>query len=941
MNPEGRIKHNHCIFLTILFVSLMLTACMTPSILVTREQNRGDNSFNGHQYNEAIAHYTQMLTSSKKLGIYRNFAMEAEVYRKIANCYTMIGRYEEALDNINQATLLDSLNQNLLGRMEDYRDEGQIYVYMGSFYSGMTSLEKSLAMSEKLEQSIKNVNRLSSADTYLALSQIYAAMGRSADALPLSEKALSIFRSANDARGEMESLLNIGTIYSYQGDINPARQFTENSLKIARENKMGMARHYQLLASVSSSMGEYENALRYQEKALDEANRYGIAAQVIWSTIGMGDIYRELGDIDHAEKYFNAAKEGKDTLSMTSGSLEASLELRLGDFSGANKYFSSEGSLNGLAISALRMAELMIGKEERDSAVMLLNQAGNAFRLTDNIQGLSNVQILLAKVYIDAGNPLRAGTLLDSALKATEFPETIWQAWFQKGRMYEVLKRTDNAIQSYRNAISVIERIRGNLTIDEFKSTFFDSKREVYDRLIHMLLRENNLVDAFQVSEQARARAFYDILANKKIDFRGSVPGDLISKEQEKRLEMQQLYKLLQRGEKEATDTAGSGGDEIKRIRESLAGVQAEYEDILRMLKLNNPAYADMVSAKPVLLPDLQSHLDTRTAVMAYWISDNELVYWLITHSGIAGGTVKINNNDLSGIIKDTRSAIRSNEPENTTAGLSRLYRLLFEPVENQMENISNLVVIPNGALHFLPFQALIDNQGEYLVQKYNIVYSPSAGIYIICNDRLVRRGMRFMGMALSDVTVDNKTGLPGTDDELRKILPLFPDNISSFGMQSTETFAKKNAGDYNFIHFATHGSYNYKQPLYSYLLFPPSQEDDGRLNVYEVLEMNLNAKLVTLSACETGLGNLTRGDEITGLSRAFLFAGSSSVLVSLWSVADYSTSMLMTKFYGYLKDHTLQEALTLAQRDVIKVYPQPLYWSPFILIGNGNISGN
>jgi len=101
---------------------------------------------------------------------------------------------------------------------------------------------------------------------------------------------------------------------------------------------------------------------------------------------------------------------------------------------------------------------------------------------------------------------------------------------------------------------------------------------------------------------------------------------------------------------------------------------------------------------------------------------------------------------------------------------------------------------------------------------------------------------------------------------------------------------------------------------------------------------MNINAKLVTLSSFETGLGNINQGDELTGLSRAFLFAGSSSVIVSLWSVVDYPTSLLMSIFYGYLKTHSMQEALTLAQHDVIKVYPQPLYCSPFIIIGNGQI---
>jgi CHAT domain-containing protein len=509
------------------------------------------------------------------------------------------------------------------------------------------------------------------------------------------------------------------------------------------------------------------------------------------------------------------------------------------------------------------------------------------------------------------------------------------------GRMYEVLNQDDKAIEYYRNSIAVIEKIRGNLTIDKFKSSFFNSKREVYDRLINILLKNNKPVEAFQFSEQARARAFYDILANKKIDFRGSLPWDLVSLEQEKRIEMQKLYRLLQREDVSASETEGSRNADIKQIRNALAQTQAEYEEIIQQIKLNNPSYAEMVTAQPVNLSDLQSRLDTKTAVLAYWISEKELIIWLITHSEVTSKTVNIDNTSLTAIIEKARRSIQSNSPGETNRDLSQLYQLLLAPVENNLTSFSHLVIIPNGALHFLPFQALINEKGEYLVQKFSLLYSPSASVYIICNDRLIKSGSRFMGMALSDIVVENKVGLPGTEDEVRNILPLFSDNISAFGKQSTETFVKKNAGNYNFIHFATHGSYNYRQPLYSYLLFPPSEEDDGRLNVYEVFELNINAKLVTLSACETGLGNVSQGDELTGLSRAFLFAGSSSVIVSLWAVADYPTSLLMTNFYRYLKEHPMQEALTLAQRDVIGVYPQPLYWSPFILIGNGQVSAN
>jgi CHAT domain-containing protein/Tfp pilus assembly protein PilF len=940
---RSRSDNTSFLFICLLFAVTIvsITSCITPSIKVTTEQNKGDMLFNQHKYGEAIIHYEQMYEASKKLGIYRNYDRESEVLRKIANGYEMMGKYDEAMLHVNEAILIDSTGSNLINKVTDYSHKGKIYVYMGSYFRGIESLERALALSEKMDQSLKNSNRLPIADIYLTLAQLYAVMGKSNEALNYSDKALSIFRQAGEARGEMESYLTLGTIFSDQGDNITSRKFIENSLKIALDNFFGTARHYQILASIESSMGEYEQALRYQQMSLDEAEKSGIVAQIIWATIGMGDIYRELGDTDQAEKYYRSAKEGKDTVMIKAGSLEASIGLRLGDPTSANRYFSSEGSVTGKAITSFRMAELLLNSGKNDSSFLMLRQAAKDFNTAGNLQGLSNTRVLMGKILVDKGNNTRALSLLDSALATTEFPETQWQAWYQKGRMYENIKQDESAIEAYRNSISVIEKIRGNLTIDEFKSTFFDSKRDVYNRLINLLLKNNDPEGAFQFSEQDRARAFYDILANKKIDFRGAAYGDLISKEQEKRLEMQKLYRLLQKSISSVSESPGVQTAEVVQLRQAIAEDQAEYEEILQKIKLNNSSYADVVAAEPVKLSALRSELDDKTAMLVYWISDEDIIIWSISRAGISGTKVKMSSSDLSSLIEKTRRAIQSNLTEAANDGLSKLYNLLITPAGNGLARFSNLIIIPNGALHFLPFQALRNPKGEYLVQNFNLVYAPSAGVYKICNDRVVKNGSRFMGMALSDLSIENKPGLPGTEDELRKILPLFPENVSAFGQQGTESFVKKNAATCNFIHFATHGSYNYKQPLYSHLLMPASEEDDGLLNVYEVLEMNINAKLVTLSACETGLGNISQGDELTGLSRAFLFAGSSSVIVSLWAVADYPTSLLMSTFYSYLKVHPVQEALTLAQRDVLKIYPQPLYWSPFILIGNGHISAN
>jgi len=903
---------------------VIITSCATPSIRVTTEQNEGDVYFNRHEYNEAVRHYTMMLDASKKLGIYRNPSMESDVYRKIANCFEMTGDYESALSTLREAFKIDSVNNYLNNLITDFRQQGKIFVYMGLNQDGIRVLEKCLSLSNGMDQSLKNVNKISIADNYLVLGQLYSAMGQTGKAMDYTEKAQLLFQQTNDSRGEMESILTLANIKSDLGDIFESRLLAEKSLKKALDLKLGTSRHNQLLASIFAETGEYENALRYQEKALAEAGDFKIMGQLIWTTIGMGDIYSKLGDFNKAEKYYREARLLKDTLEMNTKSLDASLNLRMGEIVSANKYFSEQGSYTGEAISSLRIAELLIKKNKPDSAIIFLDLSEEKFKAAGNREGLNNVLLLKGRVLVDKGNTAAALPLLDSASMSTDFPETAWQSYFHLGRLYENIRQDEKAVESYRNSISIIEKIRGNLTIDEFKSSYFDSKREVYDSLLRLLMKMDRTGEAFQVSEEARARAFYDILANKKIDYKGSVPGDLISLEQAKRIEIQKLYKLLQKsdaGESEGKQTRASGK---QLLRSTLSLAQSEYEEIIRKIKLNNPAYAEIVAAETVNINDLKKKLDDRTAILAYWLSEDQLTCWFLTKSETVSKIIKIDEAQLITLVEDARKSISSNSSDETTDKLSKLYSILIAPLEIKTELYPNLVIIPNEPLHFLPFQALIDSRGHFLVEKHNFLYAPSASVFMVCNNRKKNARASFIGMALSDIIIDNKPGLPGTEDELRKILPLFTDNVSAIGKESTETFVKKNAGNYSFIHFATHGSYNYKKPLYSYLLFNPSDEDDGRLNVFEVLELSLNANLVTLSACETGLGNISQGDELVGLSRAFLFAGSSSVVVSLWAVSDYPTSLLMANFYRYLNDHNLQEALTLAQRDVIKIYPQP-----------------
>jgi CHAT domain-containing protein len=216
---------------------------------------------------------------------------------------------------------------------------------------------------------------------------------------------------------------------------------------------------------------------------------------------------------------------------------------------------------------------------------------------------------------------------------------------------------------------------------------------------------------------------------------------------------------------------------------------------------------------------------------------------------------------------------------------------------------------------------------------------------------------MKLLAGAVGNESLNGFDALPATAIEVSTLGSMYKDDIADdvVGKPFTETFFKTNAHNYAMLHLATHGIFNASQPLHSYLLMHPTDRDDGLLTIDEIFSLELNSDLVALSACETALGDLSRGDELVGLSRAFIYAGAPAVIVSLWKVDDASTAWLMARFHKHLVEgKSMAQALTFAQRELLKSAAvkgntnvqalkidavkasQPDHWAPFILIGDG-----
>ena len=944
---KGIISH----FFIFLVAGILFFSCKTPSILVTQEQQKGDYYSNQHNYQQAIVHYKNCLDASAKLGTFRNLDMEADICRKIAHAHSVQGQFDEALHFAGQAYQRDSIQQNEREIIEDYRMMGEIHLYMGDFQHGIPILEHALSLNEGMESSMKGLNQQSVADTYLALAQVYSALGKFPVALQYIDFALDLYKRSNDKDGMMEGQLLKGNVLVNQGQIAEGTGLLLASLETATGMDLSAARQHQSLGEAYSLTADFEQALRHKMSALDEAYNSRIIPQMVWSNMGVGDSYADLGDYENATKYYTRALAVKDTAQMEALALQASSDMRLGNLQQAQQYYTSIQSGVASGLVSLKMGEASFEAGNPDEAIEHYTQASSYFQDAGVMEGKAKANLRIADIYITQENYQAAASYLIEANRSASSDETRWEIFYQSGRMHEGTGLQDSAIVSYKNAVRIIETIRGRFTIEEYKTKYIENKVRVYDRLIRILLESGQPEEAFHYAERARARAFLDMIGNQKVDVKQSSDKELISQEQDLRLRLNSLSKMIH-----ADDLGSTRGLSRYQVEKELMDAREEYTNLLERIKLENSEYASMVSVYPPGLDEIQEKLDNKTAMLAYWISENYMAMWVLSHSSISAYFAGYGSNEIAKDVSDCRRAVRRVSdfrggnlaqvtPSGTQGGgvrssieqLIYVYDQLVKPVEKNLAGFTHLGIIPNGSLHFLPFQALITNDRKFLIEKYNIFYTPSASVYVFCKDKKQAEITEVLAMALGDLDLGDFSGLPGTKYEVNQIGNIFENVTLRFEQESTESYVKGNASNYTYIHLATHGLMDINQPLYSYLLFNSTEEDDGLLTVNEVFGLDLSANLVTLSACQTGLGDLSQGDEIIGLSRAFLYAGSPAVIVSLWSVADQPTAILMTNFYKNLGNYSPQESLRIAQLEVMKQFPSPFYWAPFQLIGRGN----
>jgi len=489
-------------------------------------------------------------------------------------------------------------------------------------------------------------------------------------------------------------------------------------------------------------------------------------------------------------------------------------------------------------------------------------------------------------------------------------------------RAYAELGRTDEALAASREAVRHVEDIRADLGDSDLRSGYFEGKQGIYQQAVFLALQAQHPDEAFGLAERSRSRTFLDLLGSSTT----------LSKGRTRALVDEEVRLRARLSEAQAQAQEGPESPESDRSRAEIEALDRDYRAFLARVRKESLEQASLMVVEPVTLSEIQGLLPPEVTLLEYLVGDGGVVVWVVERERSTVVMLPGDRQSLITQVRKFRTAITKQAPIGDVQSQARaLYRRLLEPARQEIRG-TRVVIVPHGVLHYLPFGALRSANGRWLVQDLAVSTLPSASVLRYLADK--GTGASSQALVVGNPDLGAELALPWAEREARMVGQREPGSTVLVRGEATEAQVKKLLGGAGVVHLATHGELSEDDPLSSAMLLVPGAGEDGRLEVREVFGLDLHARLVVLSACETGLGKLSRGDELVGLQRAFLYAGTPAVVTTLWKVDDRATFELVRSFYGRLESAGPVEALRQAQLETMRAFPHPYAWAAFGLTG-------
>ncbi len=865
---------------------------------VSARNNLGEMYDKLGRYTEALAQHQQAQEACAVAGDMCG-GHEANILANLGRDYVNLGDYDQGLDALQQA--LEAARA-----VPDQNLEGTILNSMGAANSHLARYGEALAQFHAAQDVFQAIGFLEGLEaTHINIGELFQQTGRPQDALREYEAARELAAQIPDPEGEATVIGNVATVYQETGQYEEAIRGNQAALEIWQRigNIDGQAVTHNALGVIMTYLGQFETAEQHYQAAVDLRVQAGDPNGIAVTASNLADLYYQLGRYDEALQ--QAIKSRDQAHSIGAAALEvsaldnmAAIQQELGQY--------EDAQANHRAALTIRQA---IGdrRGEGASRVNLGSLYGDQNKYPD---ALAQYQAAL-KIFEETGQITEQAQLLGNI-----------------GRIYRHQRNLAEAIRSSQEAVEVSESVQGMVRVEELATSFAAGQLWLYNQLIDMLVESGEPGMAFNYAERARARAFLDQIGNQRVDLHAGADAGLLAQEQGLRERVAGLQNELN------AESAKPIDQQNKLLLDSLSAnleqARKDYQELFVRLQLESPEYASLVSVTTLSLEDVQKQvLDTETTLIEYFVLDDQVLAWVIDQEGSELVTLDKARDDLRKQVEFLRNLITSREFD---AAAADLYNALFAPLKPHIHR-PNLVIVPHGVLHYLPFAALWDAEnGRYLVQDYALSYAPSASaLKFILAKRSPDDG-RVLAMGNPDGS------LPYAKDEAQAVARLYG-TVPLLEEEAVESQVYAQAGQVDVLHLAAHGKYNAYNALYSRIELAPDAAEDGNLEVHEVYGLDLSGtNLVVLSACQTALGKQSEGDEVVGLTRAFLYAGTPAVVTTLWSVDDAASGAEMEAFYRYLREGlTNAEALRAAQVELMaeEGWSEPYYWAAFSLTGD------
>ena len=860
--------------------------------------------FLGILYSRAENYPTAVRHLRDALAIYEKY----EILDRLAENYSQLGIVEENALDYDKAlaafTASLSLNEEIgedLNRGLELRRIGRIYyLRLNQFSKAKKYFQQAYQLFVELENNEQQV------ETLLELGLVAEKQGDFTQALDFYQKAQALAVAENLQKGLSKALLYQANSHWFQGNYQKAFRFQKESLKIAEaeNDKRQQTFIYNTLGLIYWTLNDSERALDHLNHSLELAEEIRSTLDVASANNNIGLVYRKDKKYEKSIEYFNKA-------------LEKDIELK-------SKWGQGYTHRN-LGMSFMRMGQLDQAEPHITRAIALSREIGNQTNLVKSM--LESGHLAIEKN--DCAKAIAIFQETGTLAEKLNIPEVQWRALRGGGVCLAKAGKLTEAVDLYKQAVAVVDRMRAAIKVEEFQNGFLTDKQDVYKELILILLNLGKVEESFNYAERAKSRSFIDLLGNQKISLKNDVSQKLYNELTGQKQKIRSI--------EDALSAARSGEDEdvIKEVAGNLVKARTRYQDLLIQAKEESPEISNFITVEAITLKELEGLLEPQVALVEYLVTENELVAWVIHKGSIDVVRTPVKEVELDALVKDYRKRMQQLAPIEEQ--LVRLNDWLVQPLEKFIADKRVLGIIPHGMLHYVSFSSL-KNSESYLVERHPLFYSPSASVLkftfarkTIKDKSLVVKVLALGNPDLGDLNYD----LPLAEMEANAIKWDFPQIDVLTREKATESWLTQHIGEYQIIHIASHGEFDPVNPLFSSLKLTKDSTEDGNFEVNEVFSLNINADIVTLSACQTGLGKITGGDELVGLNRAFIYAGTHSLLSSLWRVSDISTAILIKHFYrNYVVDNK-GESLRKAQLMVKRLYPHPSYWAGFDLTGD------